>query len=192
MSRFMDRECAVGKLGYNLTLILCSAQGKETMKAYLDNNVISAIAKNDTPTESDALKRLLDAYEEGKVDLVTSEVTLREINAYQGPASVRETFQRVEKVPIVRWDQLIGIHSHGDERTWINQPMIQNDPIYSSLLNLGVKVVDAQHVFVAAKNASDAFLTCDKGILHRAPAIKGLCGGLVVQRPSCFVAAEGW
>jgi hypothetical protein len=80
---------------------------RETMKAYLDNNVISATAKNDTPPESDALKRLLNAYEEGKVDLVTSEVTLQEINAYQGPASIRETFQRVKKVPIVRWDQLL-------------------------------------------------------------------------------------
>jgi predicted nucleic acid-binding protein len=155
------------------------------VKAYLDNNVISAIAKNDTPSESDALRRLVDAYEEGKVDLVTSEVTLQEINAYQGPASVQETFQRLKK--IVRWDQLIGMHSHGDERTWINAPMIQNDPVYGSLLKLGVGTVDAQHVFVAAKNACDPFLTCDGGILHRAPAIQDLCGGLIVQRPSRFV-----
>jgi predicted nucleic acid-binding protein len=162
------------------------------MKAYLDNNVISAIAKNDTPTESDALKRLLKAYEEGKVDLVTSEVTLQEINKYHGSASVQETFQRVKKVPIVRWDQLIGTKSYGDERTWINAPVIHNDPVYGSLLNLGVKVVDAQHVFVATKNACDPFLTCDGGILHRAPAIKDVCGGLVVQKPSRFVAVEGW
>jgi predicted nucleic acid-binding protein len=161
-------------------------------KAYLDNNVVSAIAKNDTPTESDALRRLLDAYEEGKVDLVTSEVTLHEINRYQGPASIQETFQRLRKVPIVRWDQLIGMHSHGDERTWINAPIIQNDPAYGSLLKSGVKAVDAQHVFVAAKNACDPFLTCDGGVLHRALAIKDLCGGLVVQRPSRFVATEGW
>jgi predicted nucleic acid-binding protein len=172
------------------------------MKAYLDNNVISAIAKNDTPPESDALKRLLNAYEEGKVDLVTSEVTLQEINAYQGPASIRETFQRIKQVPIVRWDQLSGVHSYGDERTWIhawwwirtwiNAPTIHNDPVYVSLLDLGVEVVDAQHVFVATKNACDSFLTCDRGILHRASDIKKLCGGPVVQKPSRFVEAEGW
>jgi predicted nucleic acid-binding protein len=162
------------------------------MKAYLDNNVVSAIAKNDTPTESDALRRLVGAYEEGKVDLVTSEVTLQEINAYQGgPASVQETFERLKKVPIVRWDELIGIHSHGDERTWISVPMIRNDPMYGSLLKLGVKTVDAQHVFVATKNACDPFLMCDGGILHRAPNIRSLCS-LGVQRPSLFVATQGW
>jgi predicted nucleic acid-binding protein len=165
---------------------------EEIMKAYLDNNVVSAIAKDDTPTESDALRRLLDAHEERKVDLVTSDLTLQEINAYQGgPASVQETFQRLKKVPIVRWDQLIGMRIYGDERTWINAPVIENDPVYDSLLKWGVDTVDAQHVFVAAKNSCDAFLTCDRGILHRAPHIKSLCG-LVVQRPSVFVSTQGW
>ena len=42
------------------------------MKAYLDNNVVSAIAKDDTPTESEALDRLLAARDAGKVELVTS------------------------------------------------------------------------------------------------------------------------
>jgi hypothetical protein len=51
------------------------------MKAYLDNNIVSTIAKNDTPTETDAIKRLLDAHDEKKVELVTSEVTLQEIKA---------------------------------------------------------------------------------------------------------------
>jgi hypothetical protein len=53
------------------------------------------------------------------------------------------------------------MHSYGDARTWINTPMVENDPDYSALLKLGVKIVDAQHVFVAAKNACDVFLTCD-------------------------------
>lgn len=53
------------------------------MKAYLDNNVVCAIAKDDTPAESDALDRLLVAYEEAKVGLVTSELTLEEIKAYR-------------------------------------------------------------------------------------------------------------
>jgi hypothetical protein len=41
----------------------------ESMKAYLDNNIVSAIA-----TESGALKCLLDAYDQGTIDLVTSEL----------------------------------------------------------------------------------------------------------------------
>lgn len=55
------------------------------MKAYLDNNVVSAIAKDDTPAESGALDRLLVAHEQGNVELVTSELTLDEIKAYRGP-----------------------------------------------------------------------------------------------------------
>jgi predicted nucleic acid-binding protein len=52
---------------------------RATVKAYLDNNIIGAIAKDDHPVESDALDRLLKAKDEGKVDLVTSELTLAEI-----------------------------------------------------------------------------------------------------------------
>ena len=52
------------------------------MKAYLDNNVVSAIGKKDTASEVDSLQRLLIAWDKGKIDLVTSEVTLREIKPY--------------------------------------------------------------------------------------------------------------
>jgi len=161
--------------------------------AYLDNNIVSAIAKNDERAESDALDRLLEAKDEGKVRLVTSELTLREIKGYQGrmrPQLVR-TFRLLEKVEIVRWDKLVGMHSYGDHRTWITTPLIDNEPDYSALLALGLKTVDAQHVFVAAKQACDAFLTCDGGILHRAGDIEKQFG-VLVQKPSVFVASQGW
>jgi hypothetical protein len=58
-----------------------------TVKAYLDNNIVSAIAKDDLPAESEALDRLLKAMDEGKVQLVTSELTLQEIEKYQGGAA---------------------------------------------------------------------------------------------------------
>ena len=164
------------------------------MKVYLDNDIVSAIAKDDHAAESDALDRLLKAYVEGKVHLVTSELTLKEIKAYRNPLlrpSIERIFRLLEKVPIITWDQLVGMNSYGDECTWITAPMIQNDPDYNALLALGLDPVDAQHVFVAAKNACDAFLTCDKSILQRAPAI-GKLFGLVVQRPADFVASQGW
>ena len=160
---------------------------------YLDNNIVSAIAKNDERAESDALDRLLEAKDDRKVRLVTSELTLREIKGYQGrmrPQLVR-TFRLLEKVEIVRWDKLVGMHSYGDHRTWITTPLIDNEPDYSALLALGLKTVDAQHVFVAAKQACDAFLTCDGGILHRAGDIEKQFG-VLVQEPSVFVASQGW
>jgi predicted nucleic acid-binding protein len=165
------------------------------VKVYLDNNIVSAIAKDDEPAESNALDRLLEAKDEGKVRLVTSELTLREIKAYQGPMrpQLERIFHLLEKVEVLRWDELKGMHSYGDHRTWITSPLIENDPDYSALLALGVKPVDAQHVFVAAKHACDAFLTCDGGILHhdRARDIKKQFG-MVVQKPSVFVASQGW
>ena len=163
------------------------------MKAYLDNNVVSAIARDDTPTESNALDRLLAARDAGKVELVTSELTLDEIKRYSGPArkQVERTFRLLKKVPIIRWDELMGMHSYGDSRTWITTPLIQNNSLYDSLLQIGVKVIDAQHVFVSAKQACAAFLTCDGGVLARADSIQKLCG-VAVQRPSVLVNNEGW
>lgn len=163
------------------------------MKVYLDNNVVSAIAKDDTAAESDAIDRLLTAQDAGKVVLVTSELTLDEVKRYSGTArkQVERTFRLLEKVPTVRWDELLGIHSYGDSWTWINSPLIQNDPLYDSLLRLGVKMIDAQHVFVSAKQACAAFLTCDGGILARADGVQTLCG-VAVQRPSMLVDNERW
>src|ERR1041385_7619248 len=102
------------------------------MNAYLDNNVVSSIARDDTASESDALDALMAAYDAGKVDLVTSELTLEEIKKYSSPRRkpVERTFRLLEKVPVVGWDELLGIHSYGDQYTWISSPMIQNDSLY--------------------------------------------------------------
>ena len=69
---------------------------------------------------------------------MTSELTLDEIKRYFGPARevVESTYWRLEKVPVVRWDELIGMHVYGDQYTWINSPMIQNDPLYNDFLGL--------------------------------------------------------
>jgi hypothetical protein len=69
--------------------------------------------------------------------------------------------------------------------------MIQNNSLYDSLLRIGVKLIDAQHVFLSAKHACAAFLTCDGGVLARADRIRELCG-VTVQRPSVLVNNEGW
>jgi hypothetical protein len=164
------------------------------VKVYLDNNIVSAIAKDDTPKESDALDRLLQAWDDKKVDLVTSEVALREIKAYQNELKrrlVERTYRLLAKVPIIPWDQLAGMNSYGDQRTWISTPIIQNDPDYAALLAVGLKVVDAQHVFLAVKHMCHVFLTCDGGVLDRAAAIEKRFG-LVVQTPSAFAASQGW
>jgi len=59
------------------------------MKAYLENNVVSAIGKDDTASESDSRDRLLVAYNEGKVNLVTCELALSEMKSYIGTGRKR-------------------------------------------------------------------------------------------------------
>jgi len=104
---------------------------------------------------------------------------------------VERTFRLLPKVKVVRWDELVGIHSYGDARTWINTPMIQNYPDYGELLKLRLETVDAQHIYVAGKQVCDVFLRCDKGILGRAAGIAKVFP-LMVRRPSELVASQGW
>jgi predicted nucleic acid-binding protein len=162
-------------------------------KVYLDSNIVSAIAKDDIPTESQALNRLLQAWDDKKVDLVTSEVTLWEISAHQDELKrrlVERTCRRLAKAQIIRWYELAGMYSYGDRHTWISTPIIQNDPAYEALLAFGLEVVDAQQVFVAVKQKCNIFLTCDRGVRDRAAAIKDQFA-LIVQKPSEFVARQG-
>ena len=113
-------------------------------QAYIDNDIVSAIAKDDTPAESDAIDQLVEAHEKGLISLITSELTLEEIKSYHGPGRkrVERTFRLLEKIPVARWDKLYGMHSYGDARTWITSPLIQNDALYDQLLGSGLKAVD--------------------------------------------------
>ena len=126
------------------------------MKVYLDNGIVSAIVMDDNATESAALYRLLAAYGDGEVDLVTSTVTLKEIERYQGPQrpAIKQIFRLLKEVP----NACI--------------PMIRNDGLYDDLLKRGLEDIDAWHVFVAVKNGCHAFLTCDRLIHHYAAAIR--------------------
>jgi predicted nucleic acid-binding protein len=163
------------------------------MKAYLDNNVVSAIPRDDLPAESAALDRLLRAYERGEVELATSELTLQEINncpqQYRRP--LERTFRLIMKVPMVRWDELVGMNAQVDAANCLNAPIIENAPMYDALLNLGLSEMDARHVYVAAQTNCNSFLTLDRGILHRATDIHKICG-LVIEAPSVLVARTGW
>ena len=94
------------------------------MKVYLDNNVVSAIARKDHQSELEAITQLLKAYRDGKITLVTSEIALREIQQYQGEArpKLERVFQDLQKVPIVRYDELAGMNVQNDVYTSTNSP----------------------------------------------------------------------
>ena len=73
------------------------------MKAYLDNNIVCAIAKGDLGTfEMEALDRLLQAFDRKDVEVVTSELTLEEIKGCppEHRGKLQRTYLVLEKVPI--------------------------------------------------------------------------------------------
>lgn len=163
------------------------------MRAYLDNNIVSSIAKDDNPSQSATLTRLVEAYDQKKVELVTSQVTLDEIKRTpdQHRPRLERTFYLLAKVPVVQWETLVAMNNFVSTGSRIVGPVFQDDPLYKALRELGLDVMDARHIFVAAKQGCDAFITCDGGVLSRASKIQKLCN-LLVQRPSEFVAGQGW
>ena len=92
------------------------------MNAYLDNNVVSSIVRDDNASQSKALNTLLVAHDEGRVSLVTSELTLDEIKKCppEHRTPLERTFRLLEKVPVAQSHALLYINSHGTARTWIN------------------------------------------------------------------------
>ena len=136
-------------------------------------------------------QRLLQAWDDKKVDLVTSEATLWEINDKLKRQLVERSYRLLARAQIIRWYELAGMHSYGDRHGWISTPIIQNDPVYVALLALGLEIVDAQHVFAAVKQKCNVFLTCDRDIRECAAAVKDRFE-LIVQKPSDFVASQGW
>src|SRR5262249_5590563 len=145
--------------------------------------------KDDTATESAALDRLLAAKDEGKLDLVTSGITLKEIKRYKGSnrKPVERTFRLLNKVPVVEWEELVRIESYGDSRTWINAPVIQTQALYALWLNLGRDPTVVKHLFAAANQGCEIFLPWDGVTLAHADDISQLCN-LAVQKPSPLAA----
>lgn len=143
------------------------------VKIYLDNDVVSAIAKGDKPDQALAICNLLLAAEADLVELCTSDVHHYEIERYAQSttkADVRNVFERLGRVPFLKavkfnWGRVGSL-------TWEDPPKITVHPRWERLRSIGVKETDAHHLLVAIEASCDIFVTCDKGILHRAEEIK--------------------
>jgi hypothetical protein len=55
-----------------------------------------------------------------KVDLVTSEATLWEINDELKRRLVERSYRLLARAQIIRWYELAGMHSYGDRHGWIS------------------------------------------------------------------------
>lgn len=163
------------------------------LKAYLDTNVVSAIARDHIPQESAAVENLLRASEQGRVELLTSRVTEEEIARYSGAGQrvLDRVYRLIRKVAYVETSTLLGFNSYGDRYTWISSPLMEDDPTWARLKAIGLDHKDAHHVMVAIKSSCDLFLTCDGGILHHHSQIEKEFG-IRLLRPSDSFSTPGW
>ena len=145
------------------------------MKAYLDNDVVSAIGKGDVPTpELTVLAELLALFEAKRLELVTSSVTATEIARYKGSrkADIEQVWARLEKVPFIEDHEVVGSHSYWDRFGGESYPLVQDDPTSSALRKMKLDRTDAHHLMLAIRAGCDRFITYDKGILSKSRQIE--------------------
>ena len=134
------------------------------MKVYVETSVLSAVARRE-PEYWPALLRLPKLFEERSIQVVTSEVTLKEIeripDEYKVPHEWLYFF--LKKDPFVAEQSLAGFNISIDRTTLICSPRHEEDDIFRKLFRqIGLEHVDAHHLTVAIHNRSDVFLTCDR------------------------------
>ena len=145
------------------------------MKAYLDNDMVSSIARGDMPGDVEgALMQLLELGAGGRLEIVTSELARREIERYEGQDQriLNIVYLLLGKVQFVEDHKLLGFQSQWDERGGISYPLIEDHPISAALRRMGLQRTDAHHLMLAILARCDAFVTYDGGILHRGAAIE--------------------
>lgn len=146
------------------------------MTVYLDNNIVSAIARDDlSPNEMTALKELLELASAGTLELRTSGVAHKEIEQYKGKdkRTLQIVYLLLNKIPVVEDHKVLGAYSQFGSLGGALQPLVEDHPISSALRQMGLERTDAHHVMVAIEAKCQVFLTCDGGILKQRAAIEG-------------------
>lgn len=162
-------------------------------KAYLDNNVVCGITKDDLPVgEPEALTDLLRLHSERKISVVTSEITRREMETWRGknrPAAER-VFYLLEKVEFIQDHTVHGFaNQEGPMGTVCSYPIVSDDPASRELRDIGLDRTDAHHVMLAVHNGCDYFITCDtKSILKYRPDVEAKYPKIKLRKPSELVA----
>lgn len=163
-------------------------------KVYLDCDMISAKAKKDMqPEQQAALEAIFRAADAGECQLCTSKVTAEEVARYKGETkpAIEQVYEATPKIPYAERQTFLGIHSYGDRYTWINSPMIKDDPKWLRIRALGLSDKDAHHVMLASQASCNVLLTCDGGLLYRAEAILQQ-EELRVMNPTALCSEMGW
>jgi hypothetical protein len=152
---------------------------------YVDTCIVSGMAKGDlSAADLSALRRILEAREAGTIELVTSDVTKREIDQippqYRAPhEAIYELLARVPVAPShLTATRLVN--------TGVTQGAWREDPLFGRLRNLLPDVADAEHIFQTARNGVDFFVTVDRRtILRHKAEVEAVCQ-LQLATPASF------
>jgi hypothetical protein len=138
-----------------------------TPSGYLDTNLISGLAKEDIrPVELAALRDLLRRRKAGQLILCTSAVASEELGGI--PATARapheDIYPLLDDVPTVDeqfpMPKAYGAGAYGADAYGMG-PIVEDSDL-GVLRSILPDENDARHVFQAAKNGIDYFVTCDE------------------------------
>jgi hypothetical protein len=140
-----------------------------------------------------AVRSLLKASEEGKIEIVTSRETWREQDRTKDATVRAQLAASRGATPVVPNDhKLLGIHNQmGPRGTVAVTPMLTeiiDEGLFKSLTAAGLKDADARHLMYAARNGCDRFVTTDPHFISRLPQLESLCQGLTIVTPSELAA----
>jgi predicted nucleic acid-binding protein len=155
--------------------------------AYLDHCVVSGMVSGDLESaEMSAIQSLQKAVDDGRLQIVTSQESRREQGRATDP--IRARLEQARPVPLVKENEkLLGMHSYGDQLTWISHPMLTeyvDSELFENFKKAGLKEADARHLMYAVHNKCDRFVTTDSDFLRRRSQLTPLCGSTKIVRPS--------
>ncbi len=163
------------------------------LRAYLDNNVTSAITRGDLKApELAALRKLLALRRLGKLILETSRQSVREMERAK-PQYQAKLKEGLSEVGLAENDhKVLGSYTLADQYGgFICNPLVTDiidEDLYRQLVNAGLESDDAKHLMYAVHNAFDRFVTCDKDFLNRRDDLEKRCGPIQIQKPSELAA----
>jgi len=149
----------------------------EPPSGYLDTNLIIGLAQDDLPRpEMAATRELLRRQKSGTVALYTSHVAKEELQRKAIPGRLEDLiYLLIENVPAMREEHILppafGPKTTGEQ--YAAGFVRIRDRALESLEMILPDADDARHVFQAAANRTDYFITCDeKTILRHTAAIE--------------------
>ncbi len=130
------------------------------MKIYLDTCTIQRPLDSKSQLrillEAEAIQGIIGLFENGSLELISSDVLIFEINRTTHP---------------IRRDYALQVLSNAKEQITLNT-VIQNQA--DEFVVLGIKTLDALHLASAAWAKADYFCTCDDKFLKKAKSMDGL------------------